>query len=394
MGAALELNNNIVTTDESHKHTAIFIGGNDQLNIALANQLQENFETTTRIYSKLQLGLDYLMDHSCSLLIINLDAIDKHAFERIEKLVEHKQVATIVFSHNPRGDEEFNIAKDHPYIEFVITSTLSKHFVKSVDELLKRCGQVMKLKARLQKVSVTSKPKSFYLLAALLLLEPIIKIFYMKISTGFDFDVVFRTIFSIEGIITNFEFWFMFPLAGVALISQKSWSFAVFMMVQVYSLFSLFYYTEFTWPYVADSPHMSASFLILLNTAVVLYFLVPEHRRPFWNRSQKLWRNTSRYATNLPIFFTNGRDKSYTSITNISKSGAYFMSNENIAVGEKTKLQFFIAGKVHEVEATVKRTHQTEQSNQYGYGVEFDSLPTSTKEVLTEYIESLEMKLQ
>jgi len=396
MGAAIKLNqqSNHTLKTVITKNTALVISCNEKTNISLSNKLFKSFDTSSRTYKNLKDGLDYLMDHNCQLIVIDLDAIDSDSFERIEQLVNFKQIPTILLSNNPNADEEFGIPRDHLFIEFVISTSVEKHFVKSVSTLFERTGSGIKIKHRLSKISQGKKPRSFYFIAALLFCEPILKTLYMKFSTGFEFEVVFRTIFSMEGIVTNFEYWFMFPVAGLALVSEKSWSFLVFMFVQAYCIFAHFYYVEFTWPYVSDSPHVSSSFLMLINTAVILYFLVPEHRRPFWNKSQKLWRNTSRYATSLPAYFSSGGEKLYTSITNISKTGAYFVSKENIPVGEKTSLQFIIDGKVHEVDAVVKRTHDTEEKNVYGYGVEFESLTTPIKEVIDQYIEKLDTKLQ
>jgi len=395
MSAALKLETpiqNDKTTISSN--TAILVSCSETQNIEISNKLNQNFKTSARTYHELKEGLDYLMSHSCDLLVINIDHIDKESTQRIEELINFKQIPTIILSNNPNADEEFGISKNNKFVQFVITTSMKKHFINSVEHLIANTGTGAKFQHRISKVSTSTKPRSFYFLASILFLEPIFKILYMKFSTGFDFEIVFRTILSISGFVTNFEFWFMFPLAGIALVTEKSWSFLVFIGVQAYCLFAHFYYVEFTWPYVSDSPHVSSSFLMIINTAIILYFMVPEHRRPFWNKSQKLWRNTSRYTTELPTYFTSGGEKLYTSITNISKTGAYFTSNENIPVGEKTQLQFILNGKVHEVNATIKRTHTTEQKSEYGYGVEFDSLTPPVKEVITEFVEGLNTKIQ
>lgn len=381
-------------TNEEHfqAQTALIICCPEELNIKLANNLAQHFEMSSRTYSDIESALQFLMDNSCEYVILNLDAIDLEYLPRLKEVLKLRQTPTLVISHNIHADEEFNLNQD--FCQFAITTSLSKHFLDVTKTLFKQTNTLIKFKKRIQRAATGEKPKSFYFLAALLFLEPVFKVLYMKFQTEFSFETVLSTIFSMPSLVSHFEFWALFPLAGVALISQRSWSFAVFIAVQAYSLFAHFFYVEFTWPYVSDSPHLSSTFLLVFNTAIVLYFLVPEYRRPFWNMSQKLWRDTSRYATKLPTYFTLGDEKLYTSIQNISQSGAYFQSSENIPVGETTILQFIINGKVHEAEAVVKRTHNTQDKNKYGYGVEFSKVSDPTKEILNQYIEKLETKLQ
>lgn len=392
MSAAFDIDS-VTDAENVSSATAIILGCSEELNILISNQLSAKFELSTRTYPTPKGAIDYIKTHNLNLIIINLDTIDANSLERYQELFKLKQISTLFISHNPNADEEFDLNKSH-YNSFIITTSIEKHLVKTVTGLFKNTNKLIKLRDRIQKVSHTEKPKSFYLLAAALFLEPIFKVLYMKFETGFDFDIIFRTIFSMPSFVSHFEFWGLFPLAGVALITQRSWSFPVFMLIQAYCLFSHFYYVEFTWPYVADSPHLSSTFLLIFNSLIVLYFIVPEHRRPFWNMSQKLWRDTSRFSTKLPTYFTVGDEKLYTSIQNISATAAYFVSEENIPVGEVTSLQFIINGKVHEIEAIVRRTHHTEEKNMYGYGVEFSKLPVETKEVLHQYIDQLETKIQ
>lgn len=374
--------------------TALIIGSEELVQINISNKLHKKFEFKTRTFSTLQTGLDYMLEFKTQLVVIDLDNIDEEVLNRVYELVNYTQTPTVFISEDSNAVNNFKLPIKHPFISFLPKTVINTMFNDTLILLFKQNGIATKLGHRLQKVSTNKKPISFILLACLLLLEPVFKILFMKFSTGFDFETVFRTVFSIEGFITNFEFWAMFPLAGFALISEKSWSFLVFGLVQIYCVFSHFYYVEFAWPYVSESPHISASFLMFVNSAFILYFLVPENRRPYWNKSQKLWRNTSRYTTSLPTYFTHNTEKLYTTITDISASGAYFKSSENIALGQKTDLQFILDGKVQHVSAFIKRTHETAEKNTYGYGVSFENLTKLQKGLILEYINALDTRLQ
>ena len=203
-----------------------------------------------------------------------------------------------------------------------------------------------------------------------------------------------RTIFSIEGVVKNFEFWGIFPLAGYALISVKSWSFFFFIALQTYGLYAFAAYEEFTWPYVAESPHISSSFLLITNLSIVAYFIVPANLRPYWNESRKIWRNTTRFATNIQAFFKHQDQNINTTITNISETGAYFTSNKELEIGNKLLLDLPINGEVKTLEATIRRTQNTAHDKYFGYGVEFHYKNSQDKRDLKEYIETLNQRIQ
>ena len=385
---------NEITAKSNSNATAIVIGKEEFTQSNISSKLNKYFDYNVRTYKDLNAGLEYILKYKTSVIVIDIDQIDIDSLRRVYELVNYTQTPTILLSQDASSNKEYFLATNHPFITFLPKALINNMFRESLELLLKENGITSKLNHRVQKVSGGRKPKSFYFLATLLLLEPILKILFMKLSTDFSFEIVLRTIFSMEGIVSNFEFWFMFPLAGIALITERPWSFLVFIAVQVYCIFSHVYYVEFTWPYVSSSPHISSSFLLFVNTAVILYFLVPENLRPYWNKSQMLWRDTSRFATNLPTYFTFGTEKVYTTITNISASGAYFKTSEKLNIGRITELSFIVDGKVYTFKASVKRTHPTEIENVFGYGVCFEGLEQEQKDFLKDYVSKLETRIQ
>ena len=314
------------------KSTAVVIGSEDFTQTNISGKLNKYFLYNVRTYKDLKSGLDYILKNKTSVVVIDIDQIDIDALKRVYEIISYTQTPTILVSQDASSNKEYYLPTNDSFITFLPKALINNMFRETLDLLLKENGITSKLNHRVKKISGSQKPKSFYFLAALLLLEPIWKIVFMKMSTEFSFEIVLRTIFSMEGVVSNFEFWFMFPLAGIALITEKPWSFLVFIGVQIYCVFSHLYYVEFTWPYVSASPHVSSSFLMFVNTAVILYFLVPEYLRPYWNKSRMLWRDTSRFQINLPTYFTFGTEKVYTTITNISASGAYFKTQNTCQV--------------------------------------------------------------
>jgi hypothetical protein len=219
-------------------------------------------------------------------------------------------------------------------------------------------------------------------------------VFYLKLQTGFDWEILSRTIFGIEGIVSNFEFWALFPLAGYALLSVRSWSFFFFISLQAYSLFAFFTYEKFTWPYVAETPHISSTLLLIFNSALVFYFMAPANRRPFWNKTRNLWRNTSRYATSLRTQYKLGSNKITTTVTNISETGAYFTTTKSLPIGHKMQIDIPINGEVKSIDAIVRRSQDTAHEKYFGYGIEFDYKTKADKVELKEFIHSLNHRIQ
>lgn len=373
---------------------ALVIGTNELTQRNISNKLSRNFDFNVLTYTDLNAGLEYLIKFRASVIVIDIDKIDIDALSRVYEIISFTQTPTILLSEDSKANKEYLLTTEHSLISFLPKAVINTIFNETLEILFKDNGIATKLNQRLKKVSSRKKPKSFYLLASLLLLEPLFKTLFMKFTTGFSSEIVLRTIFSIEGVFSNFEFWFMFPLAGVALISEKSWSFLVFIGVQLYCFYSLTNYVEFSWPYVSESPHISAKFLMFVNFAVIFYFLVPENRRPYWNKSQMLWRDTSRFESHLPTYFTFGTEKIYTTITNISGSGAYFKTAEKLHIGRMTEVSFVIDGTVHTMNVCIRRTHPTELEGIYGYGVSFEGIDNEKRDIIENYIKGLDKRIQ
>ncbi len=327
-------------------------------------------------------------------LVLDLDSLAEFQFSRLYRLLSAKQIPCLIASSDHSILHKLTYEIDDKFVSFLPKSILNTMFKETLMLLLEKCTPNAKLQKRIKDFSLTKKPKSLYLLSALLFLEPVFKVLYLKALTGFTWDTVFRTVFSIEGIWPNVEFWLLFPVAGYALFAIRSWSFPFFIMLQAYSLYSYFTYEEFTWPYVAETPHLSTTVLLAFNMALIIYFLTPENRRPFWNKTQRIWRDSSRYATNIKTSIQKGQKTYNTTITNISKTGAYFTSKEEHKVGERMKINIQIGDREMDIDARVRRMQPTAHNEYHGYGVEFTSVDKDDKEFIKDYVSGLVHRLQ
>ena len=383
------------STPELH-HQCLIIGKEELINKNLSHKLHHSKVANYNIHISHDLneGLDFLTSNEIEFFIIDLDHIELEEVYRIQKIVNHFQLPTMIIGSDPAVLNHIKSQLDTSFMSFLAKGILNRMFHESHEVLMHKNSAASKITKRFKAVGQHSKPKFLIGLATLLFLEPLIKIIYLKFQTGFDWNTLMRTIFSIEGFGNNFEFWVLFPLAGYALLSIKAWSFFFFIGLQIYSLFTYFTYEKFTWPYVSETPHVSSSLLLGINLLLVGYFMVPAYRRPYWNISKKLWRNTSRFATQLKTKFrANGQDIA-TTITNISASGAYFTTDKQLPVGQVLELEMALFDRPEKIEAVIRRKQHLNEDTYYGYGVEFRYHSKEQQENMTFYVNSLVHKIQ
>jgi|LUMW01.1.fsa_nt_gb hypothetical protein len=392
--ASVNYQPNIDSVIDSSKKNSLIIGQEEFVKINVSNRLNDKFEFNVLTKDSIEEGIDLLTQENFQLVVVDIDGLDFEGVNRLYKIINHIQTPCMLIGSDVTFLNRLRVDLDNSFISFLPKAILNTMFNDTVNLLLKKTNSAAKVSKRFMDVSAFEKPLSLYFLAAALILEPLIKVFYLKVQTGFEWDILARTIFSIEGFLGNFEFWALFPLAGYALISVRSWSFFFFIGLQLYSLYAYFSYEKFTWPYVAETPHVSSTLLLFFNVALVLYFLVPANRRPYWNKTRRLWRNTSRYGTNLKGQFKHNNKMVTTTITNISETGAYFTTTKNLPVGHRMMLEVPLGDDVKNLEAIVRRTQNTAHENYYGYGIEFKYKNKQDKIELKEYINSLNHRIQ
>lgn len=389
-------NTNDLTAEQSQteKRQTLIIGKDELTKVFVSNKLQSFFPQSISSKDNIEEALHFLTENPVELVVFDIDDISNDAIERIYKLINHFEVPCLMTGSDPGFLNKLRLELDQTFLSFLPKPILRSMFTETMTLLLNKCGTTKKVAKRILTTGHLPKTKTLFLLATFLFCEPLLKVLYLKFQTGFEWEILMRTIFSIEGVFKNFEFWGIFPLAGYALISIRSWSFLFFMGLQTYSIYAYFAYEQFTWPYVAQSPHVSTTLLLICNLSIIMYFMVPAHFRPFWNETRKIWRNTTRFATNIQAFFKHKNKNINTTITNISETGAYFTSSQDLGVGEKIFLEIPINGEIKKIEATIRRTQATAHEEYTGYGVEFHYKTSQDKKDLKEYVSSLNLRIQ
>lgn len=324
--------------------------------IHTAQSVEEGFNIILDIKADLFI-LDINLPKSSGLNLSN--AIDK---------IDEKKVPTIFVSGDSKHKEYIEGLKAKKPVWFIKKPINPDNFSK----IVKKCfggDQPTSTNKKKFKLGLLKRPRPILWIATFHLLEPLFKILYLKISTGFNFETVFNTILSIESFKHFIEFWFIFPLAGLLLLSFKKIAYFLFLGIQIYIIYLHLTYESFTWPYVNESPLLFSSTLLYVNVFLIFYLSLPKVRRPFFDKSIKWWATPKRYEIKIPcsLLWEGHEVKGRT--LNISRSGMFFQTNEHVGVDRDVYVKFdhqkfnftFRASVIHE------RTFKGE----YGVGIHF-----------------------
>jgi hypothetical protein len=218
-----------------------------------------------------------------------------------------------------------------------------------------------------------NRPLIFILIAMAHLIEPLIKLLVFKAKTGFSFNLILSNVFQMGGPWAMAEFWLLFPIGGLALIGVKKWSYPIFVGVQIYSVYGHLTYKSYTWPYIDKYPHWFSLLVLAANIAIIAYFMLPDVRRPFFDKEARWWEHRVRYPCQLTIGLARGGlDKLVSApLLNISLSGAFVhYAHHDISVGELVQVHMSAYGENVIVLASVVSRH--EYTGLPGLGLKFN----------------------
>lgn len=317
-------------------------------------------------------GVSLLENSNIHLVVFNLGShfINSVEIKRLKKLILRSKVSCIFITNQPELESlqqlDFVLAFKPEFIDHYLDD--------SIRELRRR----EQFKARYLEIAKQKRTIAFYTLGAALLLEPFIKILYLKLSTGFDFKVVFDVIFSIDNPVSFLEFWALFPLAGIALLRPAASSLFIFLSVQIYSIYSYLTFEEFTWPFVQQSPHISSTFLLCCNMALLVYLVIPENRKPYIFKSKHIFRKHKRINCELLGMINSPLGDKEICVKNLSISGAMVKTSEDLVCGSSIKIS--IEG--ISVFGRVMRVIEFSSNTQTLYGIQFSCLNDEVGELI------------
>ncbi len=207
------------------------------------------------------------------------------------------------------------------------------------------------------------------MISILCIIEPLIKVLYFKAITHFDFMVIISNLFARDSFRDVFDFWLVYPLAGLLLLKLRKWTYFAFMTLLAYIIYNITTYEKYTWPYNSDSPFMYHYVVVIMAVMLFMAFLLPGVWEPFFDRRVRWWEPKVRYPAGINCALKNENLIFASEIINISLTGAFLKDSSYFKVGDKLDLEFSFLGK--EVSVPVTVIHKHSLGGRHGYGVQF-----------------------
>jgi hypothetical protein len=234
------------------------------------------------------------------------------------------------------------------------------------------------------------RPWPIVILALLHLLEPIPKVaLYAHL---YDHSILnfLSLVFQNGSGLEIFQFFCLFPMAGLAIYSMKKWSYPVFLAVEGWTFYAN-YNIWMSSPDVLTFP-MLVSFFIL-NTVVVGYFLIPEVRAPYFNRNLRWWESKPRYRidlrTSLEYQTLEKVSQPEGMIDNISEGGVFIKSAYPFQINDAVKVNFEYGNKEYTFNGRVVHCGAPGSN---GYGIKFERLNQNQKKGIKALVKELDRK--
>ncbi|MBY0517159.1 MAG: PilZ domain-containing protein [Bacteriovoracaceae bacterium] len=213
------------------------------------------------------------------------------------------------------------------------------------------------------------KPFFITLISYLCFIEPLIKIFYFKATTHFDLSVIISNIGARDSFADFFEFWLLYPLAGMMLVRLRNWTYISFITLMSYTIYSILNYEEYTWPYNSSEPFIYNVVLAACSFGVIVFFFLPGTRKPFFDARVRWWEPMVRYNVEIPCELSTPTGKVGSTILNISKSGVFIEDKNALVVGDIIRMDMVAHGEALSVMLVVKNKHIIK--GQHGFGAQF-----------------------
>ena len=214
------------------------------------------------------------------------------------------------------------------------------------------------------------KPWPLLILAFFHFIEPCTKIGFYSVYFSVNPVDVLIIEYNASSALQFFEYFFLFPIAGIALFAVKKWSFPVFISVEAWVvLTNLSYFKEL---FVTSQFLLLAFFIffLVLNVVVVSYLLLPAVRIAYLDPRIRWWEAKPRYSVSSEVKIG---DHVAGNIKNISESGVFIASHDVLMIDSEVELEFSIIAQeqVFDCALNAMIVHKFAIDGLEGYGARF-----------------------
>lgn len=181
------------------------------------------------------------------------------------------------------------------------------------------------------------KPWPIRLIAILHILEPVTKVLFYSIYESVSPVAIIKAELATNNYLHIFEFFFMFPIAGFAILKVKKWSLLLFGVIEA-------------WVFVANLPYLKSLFeagqipllvffilFFFLNLFVVVYLLIPAVRITYMDPKIRWWESRPRYTQKMDCM-VDGKISS--TIFNISETGIFIEKKDELVKDDVVDVEF------------------------------------------------------
>ena len=215
-------------------------------------------------------------------------------------------------------------------------------------------------------------PLTFFIFGFINLFFPLIIILTLKYTSGLSFDEILMRVASTNNLLSKIDFWFIFPIAGIAIFIGNKYSYPIIILVNLYSIFSFLIYEKINWGFLSSKLTFSPILLLVFNVIMLFYFLLPEVVKLFYYPGERWWNTKTRYITNIPcsINLQDNNTISECTIRNISLTGAFISGPlPNISYINNVHLIFKFEQYELNILSDLVSQHSTNETT--GYGINF-----------------------
>lgn len=233
------------------------------------------------------------------------------------------------------------------------------------------------------------KPWPLLVLAFIHFIEPLIKIVLYSIIFNSSLLQILESMYEAKTAIQLFHFFFLFPIAGLAIYSIKKWSLPVFLLIEVYVfIINIGYLNNL---YQTDQILLFTLFIFFgaVNIIIVWYLLVPAVRIAYLDPRVRWWEANPRYHTNIDCTIDNSITGK---IQNISLSGVFITANYDLSIDSTVQLDFKFNTQANEINLKQKALilNKYNIKNSTGYGAIFYEPTKDNKKLIKVLIKFLD----
>jgi hypothetical protein len=170
-----------------------------------------------------------------------------------------------------------------------------------------------------------------------------------------------------------FDYWILAPLSGVLLWFVNLPSLVIYIFAQIYSIYFHINYESYAWPYLSQTPSLSAYFLLGINITIMIYLILPGTVKIFTKRELRWWERGGRFSINTPCFIFINDQMIRAVLKDISYSGASIVTEVPINTNLPLSIDVEVLNKNYLLEGSIVRSITALQENVYGVRFNFQS---------------------